>query len=105
MEYQNKRGGRILLQDIAKPAQLVHSGVEAMEAALNLEKRVNQALFDLHTIAEKHGDSHLQDILEGEFLNEQVESIKELSDMIANLKRAGPGLGEYLFDKHTLKGE
>ena len=42
------------------------------------------------------------DFIEGEFLGEQVEAIKMLSDHITNLKRAGTGLGEYLFDKHSL---
>ena len=35
----------------------------------------------------------------------KVESIKEFADFITNLKRVGPGLGEYLFDKETLHGE
>jgi len=42
------------------------------------------------------------DWLEGEFLDEQVKSIKEISEYITNLKRVGPGLGEYMFDKETL---
>ena len=40
--------------------------------------------------------------IEGNYLTEQVEAIKELSDHITNLKRVGEGMGEYLFDKHTL---
>ena len=42
------------------------------------------------------------DWLENEFLQEQVESIKKISDYVTNLKRVGPGLGEYMFDKETL---
>jgi len=41
-------------------------------------------------------------MVEGEFLVEQVESMKEISDMITQLKRAGPGLGEYMFDKELM---
>lgn len=44
----------------------------------------------------------MTDWLEGEFLHEQVESIKVISEHITNLKRVGPGLGEYMFDKETL---
>ena len=40
-----------------------------------------------------------------EFLTEQVESIKEISQFVANLKRVGSGLGEYQFDKLTLDSE
>ena len=31
-------------------------GLEAMEAALELEKKVNQSLLDLHKVADTHGD-------------------------------------------------
>jgi len=44
----------------------------------------------------------MSDWLEHEFLDEQVKSIKEMSEHITNLKRVGPGLGEYMFDKETL---
>ena len=44
----------------------------------------------------------MADWLEGEFLVEQVQSIKQISEHVTNLKRVGPGLGEYMFDKETL---
>lgn len=44
----------------------------------------------------------MADWLESEFLDEQVKSIKQISEYITNLKRVGPGLGEYMFDKETL---
>ena len=44
----------------------------------------------------------MADWLESEFLDDQVESIKDISAHITNLKRVGPGLGEYMFDKETL---
>lgn len=47
--------------------------------------------------------SQMTDFLEGEFLGEQVESIKQLSDYATMLRRVGPGLGEYQFDKETLQ--
>ncbi|KAH9393810.1 fts3-like protein [Tyrophagus putrescentiae] len=103
MKFQNQRGGRIVLQDIPKPIkQDWATALEAMEAALELEKTVNQSLLDLHSIASKHGDAHLADFLESEYLTEQVEAIKKLSDYVTQLRRVGSGLGEYLFDKHTL---
>merc|ERR1712210_250500 len=46
--------------------------VEAMEAALELEKTVNQSLLDLHKVAGDKGDGHLCDFLESEYLAEQV---------------------------------
>eukprot|EP00493_Phyllostaurus_siculus_P016533 UN16781 len=49
MKFQNQRGGRVVLQPIQKPEKDEWgSGLEAMQAALELEKHVNQALLDLH---------------------------------------------------------
>merc|ERR1712203_534405 len=44
MEYQTKRGGRVVFQDIAKPTTMDWgSPLEAMEAALELEIRSTRA--------------------------------------------------------------
>jgi len=104
MEYQNKRGGTIVLLDVKKPTQQSWSSpLEAHETALQLEKDVYQALLELHAFGSKHNDPHLTNYLEEEFLEEQVKSIKQYADYITNLKRVGPGLGEYIFDKEELQ--
>ncbi|XP_067407585.1 ferritin heavy chain A-like [Emydura macquarii macquarii] len=106
LKYQNKRGGRIVLQDIKKPERDEWgNSLEALQCALQLEKTVNQALLDLHKLATEQNDPHLCDFLESDYLEEQVKAIKQLGDHITNLKRLGVaqnGVGEYLFDKHTL---
>jgi len=105
MKFQNQRGGRIVLQNIQKPERDEWgSGLEAMQAALALEKNVNQSLLDLHKLADSHTDAQMTDFIEANYLTEQVEAIKELSDYVTNLKRVGTGLGEYIFDKETLGG-
>merc|ERR1712150_192986 len=79
MKYLNKRGGRVILNDVKRPSKDEWgTGLEGLEAALDLEKLVNQSLLDLH---------------------EQVNAIKEYGDLVTKCKRAGPGLGEFLFDK------
>jgi len=99
MKYQNARGGRIVLQSIEKPeADEWGSGLEAMQMALALEKNVNQMLLDLHKVAQGHNDAHMTDFLEGNYLEEQVQSIKQIAGYVTQLKRVGPGLGEYTFD-------
>ncbi|XP_072444459.1 ferritin heavy chain A-like [Chiloscyllium punctatum] len=114
MAFQNKRGGRVLLQDVKKPEQDEWgNGLEAMQRALQMEKDVNQSLLDLHKLSSGHTDPHanlcllfhLCDFLERHYLDEQVKMIKKLGDHITNLKRLGApenGLGEYLFDRLTL---
>ncbi|KAL7977368.1 hypothetical protein Chor_009317 [Crotalus horridus] len=99
LKFQSQRGGRKPEKDSWT------STLNAMEVALQLEKSVNQALLDLHRLASDQGDPHLCDFLESHYLDEQVKAIKVLGDYITNLRRLGTtqgGLGEYLFDKHTL---
>uniref|UniRef100_UPI00398F61DA ferritin heavy chain, oocyte isoform-like n=1 Tax=Pristiophorus japonicus TaxID=55135 RepID=UPI00398F61DA len=59
MEFQNRRGGRIILADIKKPEQAEWSnGLEAMQRALQMEKNVNQSLLDLHKLSTGCTDPH-----------------------------------------------
>ena len=41
----------------------------------------------------------MSDFLEGNYLQEQVDAIKEISDHITNIKRVDTGHGIYHFDK------
>jgi len=103
MKYQNQRGGRIVLQDIKRPEHDDWgTGLEAMQVAMQLEKSVNESLLNLHKVGTTHDDAQFCDFLESEYLDEQVKAIKEIGDHITNLKRVGPGLGEYMYDKETL---
>jgi ferritin heavy chain len=100
MKYVNSRGGRVALADVKAPAKSAWAtGLEALEDALVLEKKVNDSLLKLHVVATEAADAHLTDYLEGEFLTEQVDAIKELGGQITQCKRVGSGLGEFLFDK------
>merc|ERR1711933_709195 len=73
MDYQSSRGGRVVFQDIAKPTPSEWgTPLEAVEAALELEKTVNQSLLDLHAAASKKNDPHLSNFIEDKFLDEQV---------------------------------
>ncbi|XP_065179533.1 soma ferritin-like [Sycon ciliatum] len=100
MEYQVKRGGRVVLTPIDKPAKTdFDSALDAFQTALALEKYVNKALLDLHAVSDTHNDYQMSDFLEGEYLKEQVDAIKQLSDYCAQLKLVGDGLGVYHFDK------
>ena len=57
IDFQNKRGGNVVFQDLKKPAKDEWvSALEAMKAAQELERTVNQALLDLHKLADSHND-------------------------------------------------
>ncbi|KAK6120232.1 hypothetical protein DH2020_045923 [Rehmannia glutinosa] len=45
------------------------------------------------SIADKHNDPQLADFVESEFLEEQVEAIKKISEYVAQLRRVGKGHG------------
>ncbi|KAL4386960.1 hypothetical protein GQ457_09G030500 [Hibiscus cannabinus] len=107
MEYQNKRGGKVKLQSILMPfSEFDHvekgDALYAMELALSLEKLTNEKLLNLHTVAERNHDVQLTDFIEGEFLNEQVEAIKKISEFVAQLRRVGKGHGVWHFDQMLL---
>ncbi|OMP02389.1 Ferritin [Corchorus olitorius] len=104
MEYQNKRGGKVKLRSMMMPlSEFDHvekgDALYAMELALSLEKLNNEKLLNLHKMANEINDVHLVDFLESEFLTEQVESIKKLSEYVAELRRVGTGHGVWHFDK------
>lgn len=106
MKYLNARGGSIKLEPIQPPAKFdYNTAIEAMQVALKLERDVNASLLHLHDIASNVNDPHLTDYLEEHFLDEQVKSIEKIGHHITNLKRVGSGLGEYQFDKLSLKDD
>lgn len=104
MKYLNKRGGRIILTDIkAHPVNDWGTAENAVSAALQLEHDVNRSLLALHGVAASHNDANLCDFLENEYLQEQVDSIKELGDLLTNIKRVGEGFGIFVLDKELNK--
>ncbi|XP_009369213.2 ferritin-3, chloroplastic [Pyrus x bretschneideri] len=110
MEYQNKRGGRVKLQSILMPvSEFDHpekgDALYAMELALSLEKLTNEKLLHLHSVAVKNKDPQLTDFVETEFLAEQVEAIKKISEYVAQIRRVGKGHGVWHFDQALLHGD
>jgi len=100
VKYQNMRGGRVVFQDISKArSDEWLSALNAVEASLELEKKVHESLLELHKVASSHDDAQLTDFLEGEYLKEQVEAQKEIGDLITKMKRAGDTVGLHIIDK------
>jgi len=106
IDYQNTRGGRVVFMDIQKPPRDEWgTPLEAMEEALKLEKEVNASLLNRHRISTDRNDPQLCDFLETHYLQEQIDAIKEISDHITQLKRVGPGLGEYMYDRESMNDD
>lgn len=90
MNYQNLRGGLVELNNVSaidikleKPDDII----EAFNIALLLEKSINGELLKLHKVADNENDPQFTDYLEGEFLEEQVNAISEISKIISVLER------------------
>ncbi|MCA9750437.1 MAG: ferritin [Romboutsia sp.] len=99
IDYINDRGGRYKSSEIKSYNFDEITPLDALQTVLELEKMVNDCLLDIHKVASESGDPHLSDFLEEHFLTEQVNSIRELTGMIARLKIAGT----YLFDLELSK--
>lgn len=108
LEYQNTRGGRVLLHTISKPSRDDWTGgMDAFTFSLEHQKSLNQSLLEIHHAAGENSDPHLCDFLESNFFTDSHDFIKTLGDHIGSLSRlisSDPHgkMGEYLFDKHTL---
>ncbi|XP_005991027.1 ferritin, lower subunit-like [Latimeria chalumnae] len=106
IKYQTQRGGRVFLQNIEKPlTDEWTNGLEAMQCALTLQRNVNQNLLELHKMADEKGDPQMCNFLDSNFLTDSVEVIKNLGDFVTSLRKlmaCQEGMGEYLFEKHTL---
>nr|AFK44133.1 unknown [Lotus japonicus] len=108
MKYQNIRGGRVVLHPIVSPlSEFAHvekgDALYAMELALSLEKLVNEKLLNLHSVADRNNDPQLADFIESEFLDEQVQSIKKISEYVTQLRLVGKGHGVWHFDQRLLE--
>ena len=108
MEYVNLRGGRVELQQLLPPqTEYEHPekgcALYALELSLSLEKLNNDKLCELHRVAEDAGDAHMCDFLEGTMMDPQVQSVREVSEMVATLLRMGPpgdGMAAWHFDQY-----
>ena len=113
MEYQNKRGGVVKLTGILEgslgyildePSNFVDNVKKSFKKALDMEQVVYKNLLELHKIGDKCKDPQFTDFIEGEYLEEQVDAINELSKMITQLEMVGVSShGIWHFDRELLE--
>merc|ERR1711937_569483 len=90
IDYQNKRGGRVVLGSLMSPITEFDEAEKgealySMELSLSLEKLNYEKLVELHRIADMMGD--------------QVESINKVAKMLSQLRRIGKGHAVWHFDQ------
>ena len=106
IEYQNKRGGRVVIGDVTNINNTFYNSniessnlLQAFELALEMEQKVYQSLLQLHGLGETHNDAALTDFIEGEYLTEQIDGINELSNYVSQLRLIGNnGSGLWIFN-------
>jgi ferritin len=87
-EFINERGGRAILEAIAKPATEFKTPLDVMKKVLEHEKKVTASIEALYELAMKEKDYATQVMLQW-FIKEQVEEEKSATDIIELLKNIG----------------
>ena len=87
-QYVFERGGRVVLEAIAKPAAEYKTPLDVMKKVLEHEKKVTASIEALYELALKEKDYATQVMLQW-FIKEQVEEEKNASDIIELLKSIG----------------
>ena len=107
MEYQNRRGGVVVYEDILSPSleylqdkTIDNDVVMSFEKAVEMEQKVYESLLSVHRMGDECEDPQFTDFIEGEFLGEQIESINELTKYVSKLRRIGnDGHGVWHFNE------
>jgi ferritin len=87
-QYVFERGGKVVLEAIAKPATEYKTPLDVMKKVLEHEKKVTASIEALYELALKEKDYASQVLLQW-FIKEQVEEEKNATDIIELLKSIG----------------
>ena len=109
MEYQNLRGGNVVLKPISDVSleflninknQTSNDVLLSFEKALEMEQTVYQSLLKLHKVADENNDPQFADFVEGTYLEEQVEALNEMAKYVSQVQRINnDGHGLWNFDR------
>jgi bacterioferritin B len=88
VHYILETGGDLQIPAIAAPKHNFTSTEEAVEAALNWEKKVTRQINDLMGIALSKNDYLAQNFLRW-FVDEQLEEITKMDQLLSVVRRAG----------------
>ena len=112
MEYQNMRGGTVSLDgiekvnlDLSSKSDTKSDVLLALEKALDMEELVYKSLLNVHKVGDECSDPQFTDFIEGEYLEEQVKAVQDISKMISQVKRIGSdghGLWNYVKSRLSL---
>jgi ferritin len=99
----NERGGKVVLDTIAKPQSKWTSVIEVFEQVLHHEQKVTKLIHNLVDLAVSEKDHATNNMLQW-FVAEQVEEESTASDLLSNLKMIKDSKDSLFFmDKELLK--
>lgn len=100
MDHITIRGGNVAFEEIKKPDRDEWgTPLDSLEQLLTFKLYLYKCVNKCHRSAHETRDPHLNHFLETMVLRPMVVFIRRVGVLIANLKRAGPGLGEYQLNK------
>jgi ferritin len=99
VKYVLDAGGHVSIPDISAPEHLFKSAREAVELALNHEKRVTDQINRLVDMADKEGDHITKSTLDW-FVREQLEEVSSMDNLLKVVTRAGEN--NLLFVEHYI---
>ncbi|RMZ94427.1 ferritin [Brachionus plicatilis] len=100
MDHITVRGGNVVFEEIKKPERDEWgTPLDSLEQLLSYKLCLYKCVNKCHRSAHETHDPHLNHFLETVILRPLVVLIRRVGVLIANLKRAGSGLGEYQLNK------
>eukprot|EP01101_Sappina_pedata_P007395 TRINITY_DN3900_c0_g1_i1.p1 TRINITY_DN3900_c0_g1~~TRINITY_DN3900_c0_g1_i1.p1 ORF type:complete len:175 (-),score=74.97 TRINITY_DN3900_c0_g1_i1:53-577(-) len=106
MKYQADRGAKVNLSQISQPPEKPKSILDSLEFLMTVEKIVNSQFIEMHELASSTQDAHLVDFIEEDYLPKKVDNLRQIANLVVNLKRMGTeGLGLYMFDQTLISQE
>ncbi|NQU05804.1 MAG: ferritin [Calditrichaeota bacterium] len=97
--YINERGGRVIMEAIAKPETEWKSTLDVFEFTLKHEEKVTSLINDLVEVSRDEKDNATYNFLQW-FVSEQVEEESSVDTVIQKLKLIGDfGPGTFMIDQ------
>ena len=99
-DYVHERGGRVILENIAKPEIELDSPLAAFEFVLEHEQKVTRLINDLVDVALGERDHATHNFLQW-FIGEQVEEEASVDEIVQQLRMIGDSRnGLFMLDRH-----
>jgi len=103
IKAQIERGGQVVYPTVKAPTKTQFQSIqEVMQQTLENEKRISQALMELHALTIKVNEPHIMNVVR-ELLQEKTVTLRIVSRHVTTLHRLEGKMVEFMFDRCLLK--